>query len=104
MTENHIGPKDVAEVRFLIRMRHAWAILSTVVLLTAGAVSGWWSLRTDIVAANATASGVQAEVRGVQSEVREIRCLLRQQNEHQIYKRIPAYDCAQMNLPKPPPT
>lgn len=95
MTQNSMGAKDVAEVRFVIRMRHAWAILSTVVLLTAGAVSGWWSLRTDIAAANAMGYGLQAEVR-------EIRCLLRQQNEHQIYKRTPAYDCAQAYLSKSP--
>lgn len=95
MTQHTMGAKDVAEVRFVIRMRHAWAILSTVVVLTAGAVSGWWSLRTDIAGANAMAHGLQAEVR-------EIRCLLRQQNEHQMYGRVPKYDCAQTFAPKPP--
>ncbi len=92
---NGVGARDIAEVRFLIRVRHAWAIIVTVSVLSSGAVAGWMTLKSDIARANLAATGLQAEVR-------EIRCLLRQQNEHQIYKRAPTYDCAQPHQAKPP--
>lgn len=84
---------DIADVRITIKVKHMYAILFTVVAITATAVYGWIDLK-----ATASQGVIQAKEAKINSSILEIRvsrieCLIDQMNEYQIYKIKPTQRC-----------
>lgn len=85
--------REIAEFKFLINFKHAYLFVITLVSLTAFAVIGWYTLKSEVAEANKTANIALQEIGSFKSEVSEIRCLIRQQNEYIMYKKIPQGTC-----------
>lgn len=78
-------PKDLTETK-LFSLKQLWAIGVVVVGGTAALVMGYFQL-------DAKASAALAKANTLSDEVKIVTCLVRQQNYHQFYKRIPEWEC-----------
>lgn len=78
---------DVAELRLVFRPKHIYAIAAILVGITAGVVTGWLALKTEVAVA-------RQEVQSLEPRVARIECLIEQQNNFQIYGLKPAAPCS----------
>lgn len=70
----------------LFSIRQLWAIGIVVVSGTAALTMGYFRL-------DAKASAAIDKTNALAEEVKIMTCLVRQQNYHQFYKRIPEWEC-----------
>ncbi len=89
--------KDIADVRLIIKVKHFYGAIITVATVTAVAVSGWLSLKTDVANAKAEftveVKKSREESVGLALRVGKIECLVEQQNRWLIFKETPRYRC-----------
>ncbi len=89
--------KDIADVRLTIKVKHFYGAVITVTTVTAVAVSGWLSLKTDVANAKtefrAEIERTRQQQAGVLERVAKIECLVEQQNRWHIFKEVPRYRC-----------
>lgn len=80
--------KDIADVHVRVSIRTAYKVVAGVVGFTIVLVAGWMSLKNDVAAAH-------AQFRSFDTRIGRMECLLEQQTNHQIYKRVPTRSCYQ---------
>lgn len=72
--------------RKLFSVRQLWAMGAFVATCAATLTTGYFQL-------DAKASGAIESNKTLSQEVQTIKCLIRQQNYYQFYKRIPEWEC-----------
>ena len=85
--------RDVADVRVTIKVKHMYAVIITVVGVTAAAVMGWATLKSDMAEAKNDVAEAKKMATALKLEVSEIRCLVQQQTNFQIYGVKPTHNC-----------
>lgn len=80
-----MAQKDLTETK-LFSLKQLWAIGVVVVCGTAALTMGYFRL-------DAKASQAISRTDALSEEVKIMTCLVRQQNYHQFYKRIPDWEC-----------
>jgi len=86
-TNNAMDPKkDIADVHFRVSVKTAYRVLVGAVALTLTLSAGWLSLKYDV--AEARQKFAQVEPR-----VGRIECLIEQQTQYLIYKKVPTATC-----------
>ncbi len=78
--------QEIADLRITIKVKHMYAVLFTVVGITATAVYGWLDLKAEAKSAN-------TNVFSLEKRVSRIECLIEQGNNYQIYKIKPVKGC-----------
>lgn len=78
---------DVADLRVVIKIRHIYTVMATVVALTLAAATGWFALKADVAEA-------KKEATTLRTRVTRIECLVEQQLNYQIYKIKPIAPCS----------
>ena len=80
-----MAQKDLTETK-LFSIKQLWTIAIAVIGGTAALTMGYFQL-------DAKASAAIEKANTLSQDVKILSCLVRQQNYHQFYKRIPEWEC-----------
>ena len=83
---------DVTE-RKLFSAKQIWTVVVFVATATTTVTIGYFQLDAKASSAIDGTKVLSSDVQDLSEELQIIKCLIRQQNYHQFYKRIPEWEC-----------